>query len=141
VDGILKWDCLKTDWFHPPAWPTWLVFNPHADARTVELDVGAGSVDLYDAAGHRWLAHGKTGSVAVRLPGDAAFVLVAVPAGESATAKGGKLWVKGRVIDYGSAIATRTAAPPGKRIAPSASARSGRDAGGRKRSKSRFFLY
>ena len=40
VPGILRWDCLATDWFHAPAYPTWLFYNPFPQARSFHTDVG-----------------------------------------------------------------------------------------------------
>ena len=35
-----SWTCLKTDYFHAKAYPTYLYYNPHASPKTVEIDVG-----------------------------------------------------------------------------------------------------
>ncbi len=37
VPGILEWNCLATDWYHPPALPTFLLYNPYSRAKVVTL--------------------------------------------------------------------------------------------------------
>jgi hypothetical protein len=117
VEGILALDCLATDFFRAPAYPTYLVYNPHRSVREVRLPLGelqigdcrlqiAGSrvsarrYDLYDAVSHRFVARGVSGTVRVRVPGDRAVVLVVTPAKGKLTRDGGKLAVDGVVVDY-----------------------------------------
>ncbi len=38
VDAIVRWDCIKTEWYHPPAYPTYLFHNPLRTAETVVFD-------------------------------------------------------------------------------------------------------
>ena len=53
VEHILQLDLLKTDYFHAEAYPTFLYYNPHASAKTVEIDVGPEAKDIYDAVSDR----------------------------------------------------------------------------------------
>lgn len=80
VDGILRLDMLKTDYFHQPAYPTYLYYNPHEQEETVSLDVGDQPVDLYDAAANVFMMYNVTGTVEIPLPADAARQLVLAPA-------------------------------------------------------------
>jgi len=101
VPGILQLNCLATDFFHQPAHPTWLYYNPHAEAREVELDAGPVARDLYDAGTHRFLARNVTGPAKFNLPPDQAAVLVLVPARAPVQHQGRKLLVDGIVVDFG----------------------------------------
>jgi hypothetical protein len=80
VPGVLAWDCLATDWFHEPAWPTTLVYNPYENARAVELLLPRCD-RFFDAATGLLVTVERSAAGRVRLTlgaGDAR-VLVAVP--------------------------------------------------------------
>jgi hypothetical protein len=100
VAGVLRWDCLATDWFHAPAYPTWLVFNPFPEARTFHTDVGAAAVDLYDAVAHEFVRRHAAGRVALTLPPDTAAILVAAPAGGREQRDEHRLRIDDVVIDF-----------------------------------------
>ena len=73
VEAILQLDLLKTDYFHDNAYPTYLYYNPHDIDRTVEIDVGNESKDLYDAVKNDFLAQGVTHVVSFSIPSDSAL--------------------------------------------------------------------
>ncbi len=100
VTGILQLDCLATDFYRDRAYPTYLLYNPHAAAKTVTIDVGARPSRLYDAATHRTLKTGARGRTPVTIAPDTAIVLVVAPANAKAEKSGGKLRVGGVVVDY-----------------------------------------
>jgi hypothetical protein len=79
VDKILRWDLLITDFFHAPADPTFLYYNPHDSEKLVDLDLGPESRDVYDAVSDTLLLHHKQGIVRFSMPPDTARVLVIVP--------------------------------------------------------------
>ncbi len=99
-EAVLRLDCLATDFFRPTACPTFLYFNPHAEAKGVELDVGEGTQDLYDAVSNRFLRRGVTGTATLTIPADGAVLLVIAPAGGTLTCDGRKTLIDGVVIDY-----------------------------------------
>src|ERR1035437_3055617 len=49
VEAILKLDMLKTDYYHDSAYPTYLIYNPYTFIQIVNLNVGSGQHDIYDA--------------------------------------------------------------------------------------------
>lgn len=100
VEAILQWDLLKTDYFHAPAYPTSLVYNPHPDDRSVEMDAGPASVDIYDAAEHRFVARAVQGKTLIPMAADSARVLVMVPKDGVIVHEGSRTLVNGVVIDY-----------------------------------------
>jgi hypothetical protein len=99
-EKILQLDCLKTDFFHDKAYPTYLYFNPHAEAKEIHIDVGSKGVDVYDTVSKRWLKRSVHGSTPLRLPKDSAAVIVLSPAGGKIAQEGGKLLVNGIAVDY-----------------------------------------
>lgn len=102
VAEVLQLDLLKTDWYHDRAYPTYLYFNPHAEAKGVELDVGSRPRDLYDAVGNRFLRKGCRGRTAVEVPADAAVVVVVCPAAGKLVRDGRKTRIDGVIVDYRS---------------------------------------
>jgi hypothetical protein len=101
VEGILQLDCLATDFYRDEAYPTFLLYNPHAAAKTVRLDLGSRAKRLYDAATHRTLKSGVSGRTALRIPGDTALVLVIAPADARIAHDGARLRIGGVVADFG----------------------------------------
>ncbi len=99
-EAILQLDCLVTDFFHATAYPTYLYYNPYESERTVEIDVGAESCGLYDAATHRFLAKNVADNATFTLPGDTAAVIVVVPADGETTRDGAILRVDGVAVDF-----------------------------------------
>ena len=99
-EAILRLDCLATDFFRAKAYPTYLYYNPYAEARQVTVNVGLEARDLYDAAGDRFVARNVCGETAILVAADSAVLLVIVPAGGKVTRHGARLLVDGVVADY-----------------------------------------
>ncbi|MBE3578142.1 MAG: hypothetical protein IMX00_10695 [Limnochordales bacterium] len=100
VEKILQLDLLATDFFHAPAYPTYLYYNPYPEAKAVLIDVGEGAYDLYDAVGKEFVARAVTGKASFVLPGRSAAVIVVAPAGGQISTDGNKLLVNGVLVDY-----------------------------------------
>jgi len=102
VQGILKLDLLKTDYFQDNAYPSYLYYNPYNEAKTVTIDVGSEIVDLYDAVADQFIVLNVSGQTPLIVSDDDALLLVLVPAGRSITYDEEKMLVNGVVIDYNS---------------------------------------
>ena len=100
VEKILQLDLLATDFYHDAAYPTYLYYNPLGTSESVQIDLGSGQFDLYDAVSNSFLFRNLTGQVAFTIASDKAVQLVLAPAGGVATTEGSKLLVDGVVIDY-----------------------------------------
>lgn len=100
VPGILKLDLLKTDYFHQDSYPSFLFYNPDSISHEVEVDVGSGLHDLYDAVIHRFIASGITGTAKMHIDSRQAIVAVVVPSGGAVTINGNKTIVNGVIVDY-----------------------------------------
>lgn len=99
VDGIIRWDCLATEWHHPAAYPTYLYHNPFKEAKTFTLEI-EGTVDLYDSVSGKYVALAVQGGDKLTIKPDQAMVLVAVPQGAKITRVGNKLIANGIIIDH-----------------------------------------
>ena len=100
VERVLQLDCLASDFFHGRAWPTYLYFNPWQETKEIEINVGDQPRDLYDAVGHRFLAHNVKDTARFSLEGDYAAVVVVVPANAEAVRDGQKLLLGGTTVDF-----------------------------------------
>ena len=99
-EKILQLNCLKTDFFHGEAYPTYLFYNPYSEAREIRIDVGAVPVDLYDTTRHQFLSRRVSGKTPLHLAPDSAALIVLAPAGGVVTRDGSKLLVNGVIVDY-----------------------------------------
>ncbi len=96
---ILRLDCLATDFFRRPAYPTYLYYNPYQLEREVCLDVGGSPRHLYDAVSGRMVRKNVTGNTSFSLPGDSAAVIVITPPADLQY-HGRRRSVSGVVVDY-----------------------------------------
>jgi hypothetical protein len=99
-EKILQLDCLATDFYRPPAYATYLYYNPHDVAKQISLDVGPQPRDLYDACTDTFLSRHARGHTTLVIPADSAVLLVLPPSGGRETQEGAKTLVDGVVIDY-----------------------------------------
>jgi hypothetical protein len=100
VECILQLDLLKTDYFHANAYPTYLYYNPYANAKIVEIDVGDKLADVYDAVTGKFLQRGVSGRVQFAIPADTAQVVVLTPAGGEMRCDGKRTLVGDIVVRY-----------------------------------------
>ena len=100
VEAVLRWDLLKTDYFHAPAYPTSLIYNPYREEKLIEIDAGAEAKDIYDAAEHRFVVRAALGKTLIAMPPDTARVLVMAPQGGQLGHENSRTLVNGIVIDY-----------------------------------------
>jgi hypothetical protein len=108
--GVLIWDCRKTDWFHDPAWPAFLVFNPHPDERVITLETGPAPVTVFDLVAGEEILASVTGRQRIRLPGDTARVLVPHPTSARREIRDGMIFAGGAMV--GGSRVTPSADPP-----------------------------
>ncbi|MHC2995624.1 MAG: hypothetical protein IBV53_09010 [Candidatus Atribacteria bacterium] len=93
-------DCLKTDFYHDKAYPTYLYYNPYKIEKAIEIDVGPEVKDLYDAVTHSFLQKNVSYRDAFILPADSAAVVVISPADGEITYEAEKMLINGVVVDY-----------------------------------------
>jgi len=100
VEKILQLDLLATDYYHAPAYPTFLYYNPYGTPQTVDVNVGSVPTDVYDTVSQEIVKINVSGIVEVNIPADSAMVLVFAPAGGQVTIDGTKKLIDGVVVDY-----------------------------------------
>jgi hypothetical protein len=100
VPAILQLDLLKTDYFHAEAYPTFLYYNPCPTAKSIKIDVGPASTDLYDAVGGEFLQRGVQGETHFTIPSNGARVIVLAPAGGKLHREEKRTLIDGVVVRY-----------------------------------------
>lgn len=100
VEKILKFDLLKTDFFHGPAYPSYLLYNPFNETKTIIFEAGNKPVDIYDAVTNTVICKNTTGSTPLSIPADNALVAILIPAGAELSMQGNKTVCNGITIDY-----------------------------------------
>ena len=100
VEGILKLDCLATDYFHGAAYPTYLYYNPHAEAKTVEVDFGTEKKSIYDAVANRFLLKNAVGKTSFTIQPDSAVLAVITPAKAKLNHKNPRALIDNIIVDY-----------------------------------------
>jgi len=99
-ETILQVNCLKTDFFHEEAYPTFLYYNPYEETREIHVDVGGRPVDLYDAVQHTFVARRAMGKTSLQLAPDSAALIVLTPVGGRLTRDGHTMLIDGVPVDY-----------------------------------------
>jgi hypothetical protein len=100
VEGILKLDCLATDYFHSKAYPTYLYYNPHSEKKTVNIDLGTEHKGIYDAVENKFLVTDAAGIQSFSIEPDSAVLVVLTPASGKIKYDGKKTLIDGVVVDY-----------------------------------------
>ncbi len=117
VEGILKLDLLKTDYFNDDAYPTYLFFNPYDENKTVEIDVSEGAKDIYETTANRFLINNVSGLTQIDIPSKSAIVVVLTPPGGSQTYELNKFMIDNVIVDYRSGQAFSNYPPRIKALA------------------------
>jgi hypothetical protein len=99
-DKILQLDLLATDFFKDAAYPTYLIYNPYATNTTFSTSFGAGTNDLLDITGEKFLATNVAGPVNLTLPADSAIVVVVIPSGAAMGTQTDQMFANGRIVNY-----------------------------------------
>ncbi len=102
VQGLLRLDLLATDYFHGPAYPTYLYYNPDTVAHDVQLTLTGGTSDVYNVLSKSYLVQGASGSATLTIPSREAVVAVITPAGGVMSYDEERMLIDGVVVDYRS---------------------------------------
>ena len=100
VPGIIGWDVVTTDYFHPRCYPSHLFWNPYTIEKSVTFDFGGTPCDLYDTVSGVFVARNVLGNHTFTMGADQTMVLVATPANSVVSQVGTQLRVNGVVVDY-----------------------------------------
>lgn len=99
-EKILQLDCLRTDYYHDEAYPTFLYYNPYDVTKMVEIDLGSDRKSLYDTVSENFLATNVSGITSFQIPSDSAAVVVVAPADGDITYQGTRTLFNNITIDY-----------------------------------------
>jgi len=102
VLSILKLDVCKTDYFQDESYPTYLYYNPYTEAKTISIEIGSGTVDLYDLLTNQFVLRNVSGNAELTISSDEAVLLALTPAGGTISYEEEKMLVDGIVVDYNS---------------------------------------
>ena len=100
VEQILQLNCLATDFYSKPAYPTYLYFNPYDEDKEIEYFNEDKPVDLYDAISHRIVATRVTGTGYFTLSANQTMLIVEIPAESKLKTVGNKTMLENIVIAY-----------------------------------------
>jgi hypothetical protein len=102
IPAILQLDLLKTDYFHSNAYPSFLYYNPYSSEKSVNINVGNSSSDIYDAVSNTIISSSVNGETSIIIPADQAIIAVVIPAGSTITYDLEKVLANNVIIDFNS---------------------------------------
>jgi len=100
MEGILKLDINKTDFFGTNNFPSYLIYNPHSSAKQVTLSLGNQTYDIYDAISETLIKTNATGNVVIDALANEVMMLVYLPPGSVLEERQGKLYLGDQIVDY-----------------------------------------
>lgn len=117
VDKILKLDLLKTDFYGSEAYPSYLFYNSHPTAQTIQLAAGNAPADIYEALSEQFVLQNVSGTINLTIPANQAIMVTICPAGGTVSFEKNKMLVNGVVVDFDQHTQAYTRAPRIKALA------------------------
>ncbi len=100
IPMILKLDLLKTDYFHKDSYPSYLYYNPYQEAKSISINVGSESHDIYDAVSNSIIKTGVSGETTINISADAAVIAVIIPGNSTIIYRDNLALVNDKIIDF-----------------------------------------
>ena len=100
VEQILQLNCLATDFYSKPAYPTYLYYNPYNEDKEIEYINMGEPVDLYDAIGHHVVVTRVTGTGYFTIPARKTMLIVEIPVGSKLKTVGNKTMLDDIIVAY-----------------------------------------
>jgi hypothetical protein len=100
IEKILQLNCLATDFYRNPAYPTYLYYNPYDKDKEIEYFNDGSAVDLYDAISHKTVATNVTKMGLFVLPADKTMLIVAIPSGSKLEKHNSKIMIGDIIVAY-----------------------------------------
>jgi hypothetical protein len=101
VPEILKLNCLATDFYRKNALPTFLIYNPNKEEKTITYETrNDEKIDLYDAITHQILLKDVIKSGKIKIPMESSRLIVELPSNSRIFYKDGKYFVNKTIISY-----------------------------------------
>jgi hypothetical protein len=117
VEGILRLDLLKTDFYRNQAYPTYLYYNPYEGEESVDLYLPPGNHKLYNTIDHQIIMESQSGMATFSLPPGGVAMLVVVPQDEQITIRGLQTLAGEVIIDYNNGLSPGDTPPRIKALA------------------------
>ncbi len=102
VEKILRLNCLATDFFSDEAYPTYLIYNPHPEAKQFHYHYEGDTVYLYDIVSNSVLVNDIDKGVDIRLAAETAILVVEIPQELKLRRKNGKYYAGNVIVSYGN---------------------------------------
>lgn len=100
VDGILRIDCNKTDYYCEPTWPTYLYYNPHNKAKIIELKNVNNDKAVFDLVSEKKIKLNRSNNNTITIPAKSTMVLVEYPRNQDIIYQGNKLKAGDKLIGF-----------------------------------------
>jgi len=118
ITGILKLNLTKTDFFSQESYPTFLLYNPHADDKVIDLNIGSMNSDVYETISNSYLSTNVSGTVQISVSAKNSIVVVLTPSGISGEYNLNKYLINGIVVDYNAGQSVTNFPPRIKALMP-----------------------
>ncbi len=119
VEGILKLDLLKTDFFKQEALPTYLYYNPFSTIKTIHASLPEGTYKIYDVISKQIIAENQSHQAAISIPSKGVVMPVIVPQESVIQVQGRKTLADDIIIDFNNGQDTGALPPRIKSLAAS----------------------
>ena len=103
VEGILKLDCNKTDYYQNNMYQTYLYYNPFMETKEVEIDLGNKYYDIYDSAAGMYLAKNVTGKQTFKMLADSARVIVLTDSNSTVEYQDNTTYINNKLVAHSDA--------------------------------------
>ena len=117
VDKVLKLDLLKTDFYGSEAYPTYLIYNSHPTAQTIQFAAGNSPADIYESLSESFVLQNVSGTVSLSIPAHQAIMVTICPAGGAVSFQRNKMLVNSVVVDFNQHTQAYTNPPRIKALA------------------------
>jgi len=118
VEGILKLDLLKTDFFRDEVYPTYLIYNPYETEQIISFDIGISSSNIYELTSNSFLKLGVSGITPLNISAKESYILVITPSGGTVSYDYNKLLINNVIVDYMSSNTVPNYPPRIKSLTP-----------------------
>ena len=102
VPMILQLNLLATDFFHAPADPSFLFYNPYNTQKLIQINVGSAPVNVYDTIAGKLLATNVSGLNTIPILAQSSRSLVYTPANGPLVDNAVNVSVNGVIVNYRS---------------------------------------
>lgn len=101
VEGILKLDCLATDFYSDYSYPTFLIYNPHSEGKMIKYETkSTAPVDLFDIVTKKVILKNIISETEISIPAKTSRLIVEIPTGLGLKTVKGKIVAENTVIAY-----------------------------------------